>query len=38
MAKKVRVEVEVRVRIEEIHIGPNYELHATQFVPFTHET
>ena len=37
-SSKERVKVEVRERIEEIYIRPNHESHATQFVPFTHET
>ena len=36
--EKERVSVEVRVRIKEIFIRPNYESHAMQFSPFTHET
>ena len=34
--EKERVRVEVRVRIKDIFIRPNYESHATQFVSFTH--
>ena len=33
-----RVRVEVRVRIIEIFMRPNYKFHATQFVPFRCKT